>query len=249
MSGSRAFRAGRLRLRRVQSMEELPEQMATALAAYERHLSAERNLAAHTVRAYVGDVLGLLRHAAALGHTDVGSLDLRTLRSWLANQQTLGKARSTMARRATAVRVFTAWAQRTGRAESIPPHHSASRAGILGGGSGRVRPGDVSKAPPRGVVPRSVLAVPARRRRGPARATGGRGDLHLARRGGRDLPGTDDVCVRLKPMSTQTGRWMTYMVDDEARQQDLRSTRHRTGGRAGSVARDPAGRWFATHRR
>ncbi len=101
-------------------MEELPEQMATALAAYERHLSAERNLAAHTVRAYVGDVLGLLRHAAALGHTDVGSLDLRTLRSWLANQQTLGKARSTMARRATAVRVFTAWAQRTGRAEVDP---------------------------------------------------------------------------------------------------------------------------------
>jgi integrase/recombinase XerC len=101
-------------------MEELPEQMATALAAYERHLSAERNLAAHTVRAYVGDVLGLLRHAAVLGHTDVGSLDLRTLRSWLANQQTLGKARSTMARRATAVRVFTAWAQRTGRADVDP---------------------------------------------------------------------------------------------------------------------------------
>ena len=101
-------------------MEELPEQMATALAAYERHLSAERNLAAHTVRAYVGDVLGLLRHAAELGHTDVGSLDLRTLRSWLANQQTLGKARSTMARRATAVRVFTAWAQRTGRADVDP---------------------------------------------------------------------------------------------------------------------------------
>ena len=104
----------------VTSMEELPEQMATALAAYERHLTAERNLAAHTVRAYIGDVVGLLRHAAALGHTDVGSLDLRTLRSWLANQQARGKARSTMARRATAVRVFTAWAQRTGRADADP---------------------------------------------------------------------------------------------------------------------------------
>ena len=101
-------------------MEELPEEMATAVAAYERHLSSERNLAAHTVRAYVGDVLGLLEHAAAMGHTDLRSLDLRTLRSWLANQQTLGKARSTMARRATAVRVFTAWAQRTGRADVDP---------------------------------------------------------------------------------------------------------------------------------
>jgi integrase/recombinase XerC len=101
-------------------MEELPEEMATAVAAYERHLSSERNLTEHTVRAYIGDVLGLLTHAAALGHTDLGSLDLRTLRSWLANQQTLGKARSTMARRATAVRVFTAWAQRTGRADVDP---------------------------------------------------------------------------------------------------------------------------------
>ena len=98
----------------------LPEELATALAAYERHLASERNLAAHTVRAYLGDVAGMLEHAVALGHTDLGSLDLRTLRSWLARQQTLGKARSTMARRATAVRVFTAWAQRTGRAETDP---------------------------------------------------------------------------------------------------------------------------------
>jgi integrase/recombinase XerC len=94
----------------------LPEPMAAALAAYERHLVSERDLSPNTVRAYVTDLIGMLAHAAALGHTDVASLDLRTLRSWLANQQTLGKARSTMARRATAVRVFTGWAYRTGRA-------------------------------------------------------------------------------------------------------------------------------------
>src|SRR4051812_28208295 len=94
--------------------------MASTLAAYERHLSAERNLTPHTVRAYVGDVAGLLEHAAALGHPDAATLDLRTLRSWLAKQQTLGKARSTMARRATAVRVFTAWCLRTGRADADP---------------------------------------------------------------------------------------------------------------------------------
>ena len=102
------------------SWRTCPRSSPTDLAAYERHLSSERNLAAHTVRAYMGDVLGLLEHAAAMGHTDLRSLDLRTLRSWLANQQTLGKARSTMARRATAVRVFTAWAQRTGRADVDP---------------------------------------------------------------------------------------------------------------------------------
>jgi integrase/recombinase XerC len=94
----------------------LPEDMAAALAAYERHLVSERDLSRHTVRAYVADLAGMLAHAAALGHTEVATIDLRTLRSWLANQQTRGKARSTMARRATAVRVFTGWAHRTGRA-------------------------------------------------------------------------------------------------------------------------------------
>jgi integrase/recombinase XerC len=92
----------------------LPEPMAAALASYERHLVSERDLTPHTVRAYLGDISGMLEHAAMLGHTDVHDLDVRTLRSWLAKQQTMGKARTTMARRATAVRVFTAWAHRTG---------------------------------------------------------------------------------------------------------------------------------------
>ena len=39
----------------------------------------------------------------------VADLDLRTLRSWLAKQQTSGGSRTTLARRATAARVFTAW--------------------------------------------------------------------------------------------------------------------------------------------
>jgi integrase/recombinase XerC len=101
-------------------VEDLPEEFATALAAYERHLVSERDLTPHTVRAYLGDVAGMLAHATALGLTALEQLDLRTLRSWLANQQTRGKARTTMARRATAVRVFTAWALRTGRSSTDP---------------------------------------------------------------------------------------------------------------------------------
>jgi integrase/recombinase XerC len=95
----------------------LPESFARVLGDYERHLSAERDLTAHTVRAYVADVAGLLEHTRRLGHDDVSELDLRTLRSWLANQQTRGKSRTTLARRATAARVFTAWLARTGRVE------------------------------------------------------------------------------------------------------------------------------------
>jgi len=93
----------------------LPEPMAEALAAYERHLSAERDLAPLTVRAYVADVAGLLDHAARLGAVGLEELELRSLRSWLAKQQTLGLSRTTLARRATAARVFTAWLVRTGR--------------------------------------------------------------------------------------------------------------------------------------
>jgi integrase/recombinase XerC len=97
--------------------------MASALSAFERHLAVERDLSAHTVRAYVADVTSLLVHAGRLGLTEPGRLDLRALRSWLANQQVTGRSRTTLARRATAARVFTAWLARTGRAES---DHGAS---------------------------------------------------------------------------------------------------------------------------
>ncbi len=100
--------------------DALPEPMALVLGEYERHLTAERDLSPHSVRAYVTDVAGLLEHAARLGCTEVAELDLRTLRSWLAKQQTLGRSRTTLARRATAARVFTAWLARTGRAPADP---------------------------------------------------------------------------------------------------------------------------------
>jgi integrase/recombinase XerC len=96
---------------------ELSESMAATLAAFETHLAVERDLSAHTVRAYLADVTSLVVHASRLGITDPGALQLRTLRSWLANQQVTGRSRTTLARRATAARVFTAWLARTGRAE------------------------------------------------------------------------------------------------------------------------------------
>lgn len=96
--------------------DELPEPMMRVLADYERHLASERDLTPHTVRAYLGDISSLLTHAVRLGHDDPSSLDLRTLRSWLANQQTRGRSRTTLARRATSARVFTGWLKRTQRA-------------------------------------------------------------------------------------------------------------------------------------
>jgi integrase/recombinase XerC len=99
---------------------ELPEAMRSVLADFERHLAVERDLSHHTVRAYLGDVASMLQHAASLGHVDCSSVDLRDLRSWLARERTVGHSRATMARRATAVRVFTAWLARTSRIEVDP---------------------------------------------------------------------------------------------------------------------------------
>ncbi|TWG96799.1 integrase/recombinase XerC [Nocardioides sp. J9] len=94
----------------------LPEWAARLLGDYERHLVSERDLARHTVKAYLGDVGSLLDHAARLDLAGPAELDLRTLRSWLARQQASGLSRTTLARRATAARVFTGWLARTGRA-------------------------------------------------------------------------------------------------------------------------------------
>lgn len=104
----------------------LPEAYASVLAAFERHLAVERDLTPHTVRAYLGDLSSLLDHVARLGGDTLDDIDLRALRSWLAKQQTLGKARTTIARRATAARVFTAWLLRTGRIATDPGARLAS---------------------------------------------------------------------------------------------------------------------------
>ncbi len=97
-------------------MAEIGETWAAVLAAYENHLRHERDLAEHTVRGYVTDLRALAKHAELLGIDDPARLTLRSLRSHLANQQSRGRSRTTLARRATSTRVFTAWLSRTGRA-------------------------------------------------------------------------------------------------------------------------------------
>lgn len=94
--------------------ETLPEAMRGAVDDFGRHLAQVDNRSAHTVRAYLGDVVSLLDHAAAGGLTHPGRLDIAVLRGWLARLVGSGAARSSQARRAAAARAFTAWAHRTG---------------------------------------------------------------------------------------------------------------------------------------
>ncbi|MCU1672154.1 MAG: integrase [Frankiales bacterium] len=98
----------------------LPDALAAALDGFVRHLRLERGRSPHTVRAYAGDIAHLLRHAARLGATEPSDVDLQVLRSWLARLRSTGAARTTLARRGSSARVFTAWAHRRGLLPADP---------------------------------------------------------------------------------------------------------------------------------
>jgi integrase/recombinase XerC len=104
----------------------LPEELNAAAAAFERHLALERNRSPHTVRAYLGDVVGFLDHFARLGGRRVADIELATLRSWLGIQRARGAARTSMARRSAALRTFCAWAHTAGLIADDPGQLLAS---------------------------------------------------------------------------------------------------------------------------
>jgi integrase/recombinase XerC len=93
-----------------QTHAALPIPMREAVDDFARHLASVRNRSAHTVRAYVADVVSLLDHAVRMGCATPDEIDITVLRSWLARLRTTGAARSSLARRAAAARTFCAWA-------------------------------------------------------------------------------------------------------------------------------------------
>ena len=88
--------------------------MAAALAAFDRHLVAERGLSVHTVRAYSGDIASLLGYAGDQGCEALEDVDIGVLRGWLGSLHRSGQARATIARRAASARAFTAFAHQRG---------------------------------------------------------------------------------------------------------------------------------------
>lgn len=89
--------------------------MDALLEEFDEYLALERGRSEHTRRAYLGDLRSLLAFVASRGgEPGVGGLSLPVLRSWLAAQAASGAARTTLARRTSAVKTFTAWAARRG---------------------------------------------------------------------------------------------------------------------------------------
>ncbi len=87
--------------------------MQAILDEFDEYLDLQCGRSAHTRRAYLGDLRSLFAfldgHGAALD-----GLSLPLLRTWLSTGAVAGAARTTLARRTSAVKAFTAWAVRRG---------------------------------------------------------------------------------------------------------------------------------------
>ncbi|WP_421840960.1 tyrosine recombinase XerC [Mycobacterium sp.] len=97
----------------------MPDHSAAILDEFDDYLALQCGRSVHTRRAYLGDLRSLFAfladHAASLE-----ALSLPVLRSWLAVAAGSGAARTTLARRTSAVKAFTAWAARRGLLSADP---------------------------------------------------------------------------------------------------------------------------------
>ncbi|MEP7764984.1 tyrosine recombinase XerC [Sanguibacter sp. 25GB23B1] len=103
-----------------------PREVPGVLADFAMHLTAQRGLSAHTVRAYSSDLEQLFAFARGRDVHAFEEIDLAMLRAWLAEMAGRQLSRSTVARRGAAIRTFFDWAARTGRIDDDPSARLAS---------------------------------------------------------------------------------------------------------------------------
>ena len=93
--------------------------MQAILEEFDEYLGLQCGRSAHTRRAYLGDLRSLFGFLDGRG-IGLDGLSLPVLRTWLAAAASAGMARTTLARRTSAVKAFAAWAMRRGLLTTDP---------------------------------------------------------------------------------------------------------------------------------
>ncbi|SOX53074.1 tyrosine recombinase XerC, partial [Mycobacterium ahvazicum] len=83
------------------------------LDEFDEYLDLQCGRSAHTRRAYLGDLRSLFAFLDERG-VALDALSLPLLRTWLSSGAVAGAARTTLARRTSSIKAFTAWAVRRG---------------------------------------------------------------------------------------------------------------------------------------
>jgi integrase/recombinase XerC len=96
----------------------VPDNSVAILEEFDEYLALQCGRSEHTRRAYLGDLRSLFGFID--GRAGLDALSLSILRSWLAAAAGTGAARTTLARRTSAVKAFTAWAARRGLLSGDP---------------------------------------------------------------------------------------------------------------------------------
>ena len=99
--------------------------MKDQLASFIAYLRLNRNASAHTVSAYDSDISQFLAFAAAhltkaRSNLEPGDLELGTIRAFMADLYRQGHARTSVARKLSALRAFTRYLRREGLIEGDP---------------------------------------------------------------------------------------------------------------------------------
>ena len=94
--------------------------LRAAVESYLSELTLERGYSANTVRAYGNDLADLVGFSEALGEVEASQLDLETLRDWVWRGSQAGLAASTLGRRVSSARSFTAWLARENHIAADP---------------------------------------------------------------------------------------------------------------------------------
>ncbi|MEZ0353541.1 tyrosine recombinase XerC [Mycobacterium sp. pR1184] len=93
--------------------------MQAILDEFDEYLNLQCGRSAHTRRAYLGDLRSLFAFLDERG-VALDALSLPLLRTWLSSGAVAGAARTTLSRRTSSIKAFTAWAARRGLLTADP---------------------------------------------------------------------------------------------------------------------------------